>query len=94
MKPIKPIKISGAKVGQVFATRTRVTKANAWMPAVVCVRLEGDPDPKGRLLDVCGWSIGGVGDDVWSVTRLRKYLPKIKQQWFEDYGRSWKLEIR
>lgn len=79
--------------GGVVAIKKRVIPSNAWMPDEVHVRLEGDPDPKSRLLLVCGWST--VPDDKrWLKTRLERYLPKLTKQWEEDFGKSWRLEIR
>ena len=79
--------------GHVCAVRTRVTKANGWMPEVCFARLEGDPDPRGKFLQVCGWSIE-PDKSGWLVKRLERCLPKLAQQWAEDYGKSWRLEIR
>ena len=78
--------------GRIIAIKKRLTPSNAWMPEEVHVRLEGDPDPKGRLLLVCGWST--VPDAAWLKTRLERCLPKLVKQWEEDYGKSWRLEIR
>ena len=89
--------------GNVVAIKTRSTKANAWMPDKCNVLLEGDPDPKGRFLQVCGWIIyseaqlpgplGSIETEKWLVARLKRCLPKISQQWAEDFGKSWRLEI-
>jgi hypothetical protein len=77
------------KSGQVWAIRTRRTKANAWMPDACFVRLEGET----KLLLVCGFSIE-ADETVWKIEQLGRYLPKITKQWREEYGAGWRLEIR
>jgi hypothetical protein len=83
--------------GQVWATRTRRTKVNAWMPDKCFVHLEGEPS--GGLLSVNGFSAEPQDTawkkwPAWKRERLLKYLSKIGRQWSEDYGLGWKLEIR
>src|SRR5262249_42900849 len=85
-KPVVP------KAG-VVAIKKRLTPSNAWMPEECHVRLEGDPDPKGRSLFVCGWSTA-PDTQSWRKTRLERCLPKLVQQWEEDFGKGWRLEIR
>jgi hypothetical protein len=75
---------------QVSATRTRRTKANAWMPQKCFVRLEGEAS--GGFLTVCGFSVE-PDKPICGRARLEKYLGKIKQQWCEEYGAGWRLEI-
>lgn len=85
-------KVATKTKGQVWAVKTRQTKANAWMPEACFVRLEGERGPRG-FLDVCGWS--SIPDKTaWPIVRLKRYLAKIIQQWQVDYGLGWKLEIR
>ncbi len=79
--------------GHVVAIKKRLTPSNAWMPEEVYARLEGDPDPKGRFLLVCGWSTLPDGKG-WLKMRLERCLPKLVKQWEEEYGKGWRLEIR
>lgn len=73
----------------VYAVKTRKRQGNAWMPPECVVRLEG---AGGELLLVCGWST--EPDRGRPMARLRRNLPRIKRQWAEEYGKSWRLEIR
>ena len=82
---------------QIWAIKTRSAKATAWMPAVCCVHLDGEP-ARGILI-VCGFTtpsteIPGHPGPSWKRERLEKYLGKIERQWHEEYGKGWKLEIR
>lgn len=76
--------------GLVYAVKTRRTQSNAWMPDECFVRLEGDPDHP----SICGWSTEPDAKGWAQTSSLTRRLPKLTEQWKEDYGKSWKLEIR
>lgn len=77
--------------GRLYAIKTRRTKANGWMPEVCAVRLEGASGDGGVFL-VCGWSIQSI--DEWPISRIKAQLSRIERQWFDEYGKGWRLEIR
>jgi hypothetical protein len=70
--------------------------AAAFMPDEVIVSLDGEP--KGRLLTVCGWSMTTSAKDKackkWPLARLKHNLDRIEEEWVEEIGKGWKLEIR
>jgi hypothetical protein len=92
MKKKPKAKTKGPK-GFLYAIKKRANKSTAWMPDEVLVTLEGEKT--GRLLLVCGWSSAVSHTDVpWPIERIESNLPRLEESWAEDYGKSWKLEIR
>lgn len=71
-------------------------RAQAWMPDEVIVSLDGEP--KGQLLIVCGWTMTTSASDKackkWPLVRLEKNLGRVSEEWAEDFGKGWRLEIR
>jgi len=80
--------------GVIYATK-KTQKAAKHMPDEVVVSLEGEA--KGRLLTVAGWSMTTSAKDKackkWPVARLKLNLGRIEEEWVEEIGKGWKLEI-
>lgn len=88
----KKPKAKGPK-GFLYAIKKRANKSTAWMPDEVLVTLDGEKT--GRLLLVCGWTSSvGYDDAPWPIERIEHNLGRLAESWTEDYGKSWKLEIR
>lgn len=99
MTKTKPKKIPR---GYVCAIKAKSTTSNVWMPERCAVLLDGAPI--GVYLEIGGFTIESTfleaadrlhRDDhyAWPLKRLERALPKLKQQWREEYGSGWKLEI-
>jgi hypothetical protein len=75
-----------------YATKTkRCGKGVAWMPNEVVVKMTGEKT--GKLLITAGWSID-AGDEAWPTSRIEVNLGRLSDEWVQDFGKGWKLEIR
>lgn len=75
-----------------YATKTkRCGKGVAWMPDEVIVKMAGEKT--GRLLITAGWSTDADGE-AWPTLRVQANLGRLSDEWAEDFGKGWKLEIR
>jgi hypothetical protein len=86
----KPKKKWTGKPSFLQATKIRQSKAMAWMPDVVIINLDGTST--GKLLEPNGWSI--FRDSLWPADRIEANMPRIEDYWYEENGKSWKLEIK
>jgi hypothetical protein len=83
------------KLGVIVATK-KGKRAAAFMPDEVIVSLDGEA--KGQLLVYVGWTMTTNAKDKackkWPLARLRKNLGRIEEEWVEEVGKGWKLEVR
>jgi len=81
--------------GIIYAIK-KSKRAASFMPDEVVVLLDGEA--KGQLLITCGWTMTVVKGDkackLWPIGRLQKNLGRIEEDWADDVGKGWRLEIR
>lgn len=82
-------------LGLVYATK-KGKRAAAFMPDEVIVMLDGSPT--GQLLITCGWTLSTSTKDKackrYPLARLQKNLGRIEEEWADEVGKGWAVEVR